>query len=160
MKTGIIALRMDEGDSVIGVRLTEGDEHVMLGTANGMAIRFKEENVRSMGRVARGVRGIRLDKGDRVVSLAMAREGSDILTACVNGYGKRTPPSEYRLQTRGGRGTINIRTSERNGPVVGVRDVTDDDDLIMDTETGALDYTLAGQPPPESASPLPESTIG
>jgi DNA gyrase subunit A len=143
MKTGIIALRLDEGDELIGVRLTDGDEEMMLATANGMAIRFREENVRSMGRVARGVRGIRLDKGDRVVSLAMAREGSDILTACVNGYGKRTPPSEYRLQTRGGRGTINIRTSERNGPVVGVRDVTDDDDLIMVTETGMVVRTPA-----------------
>jgi DNA gyrase subunit A len=89
------------------------------------------------------VRGIRLDAGDRVVSLALAREGSDILTACERGYGKRTPPGEYRLQSRGGRGTINIRTSKRNGPVVGVRDVTDDDDLIMVTETGMVVRTPA-----------------
>jgi len=136
MRTGIIALRLDEGDSVIGVRLTAGDSDMMLGTANGMAILFNESDVRSMGRVSRGVRGIRLDKEDTVVSLALITEGSDILTACEHGYGKRTSAEEYRHQRRGGRGTINIRTTKRNGAVVGVKDVKDEDDLIMMTEAG------------------------
>ncbi|MEN8152235.1 MAG: DNA gyrase subunit A, partial [Planctomycetota bacterium] len=136
MKTGIIALRLDEGDSVIGVRLTEGDQHVMLGTANGKAIRFPEEGIRVTGRVSRGVRGIRLAKDDRVVDLAILKEGFDVLTACENGYGKRTFANEYRVQGRGGSGTINIRTTKRNGRVVGVKAVTDELDVIMMTEAG------------------------
>ncbi|MHC4861461.1 MAG: DNA gyrase C-terminal beta-propeller domain-containing protein, partial [Planctomycetota bacterium] len=133
---GIIALKLNENDTLITVRLTAGDEEVLLGTAAGRAIRFREVDVRPMGRVARGVRGIRLAKGDRVVGLVPAREGYDLLTACERGYGKRTPFEEYRLQTRGGQGTINIRTKPRNGPVIGVKFVCDDDDLILMSEGG------------------------
>jgi DNA gyrase subunit A len=137
-KGGIKALVLDEGDELIGVRLTTGRQEVILGTAKGKAIRFNEEEARPMGRVAHGVRGIRLAGDDRVVDLAIVREGADILTACERGYGKRTPVSEYRLQSRGGQGTINIRATPRNGAVVAVKDVSDEDDLMMMSEDGMV----------------------
>ncbi len=137
-KGGIRAIVLDEGDTLIGARLTTGSQQVLLGTANGMAIRFSEEDVRPMGRVTRGVRGILLEEGDRVVDLAVLREGADILTACEKGYGKRTVVDEYRLQTRGGKGLINIRTQPRNGQVVAVKDVSDEDDLMLMTVNGMV----------------------
>jgi DNA gyrase subunit A len=137
-KGGIKALVLDEGDELIGVRLTTGRQEIILGTAMGKAIRFNEEDARPMGRVAHGVRGIRLAGDDRVVDLAIVREGADILTACERGYGKRTTVSDYRLQSRGGQGTINIRATPRNGPVVAVKDVSDDDDLMLMSEDGMV----------------------
>ncbi len=139
--SGIIALSIDDGDGLLGVRITEGSSDILLGTRNGWAIRFKEENVRPMGRTARGVRGIRLrDAKDEVVGLAaVPREGAaTLLTVCARGYGKRTPTSDYPTKNRGGKGVITIKASERNGKVVGLRIVTDDDDLMLITSGSKL----------------------
>jgi DNA gyrase subunit A len=141
---GIIALGIEEGDELIAARLTDGRSHVLLSTAQGMAIRFEESDVRPMGRSAYGVKGITLDEGDRVVSaesLQPAVEGAPgetILTVTANGYGKRTELSEYRVQTRGGKGTITIKTTERNGPVVAAASVTDAEEVMIITNRGML----------------------
>jgi len=137
-KGGIIALRIDEGDDLIGVRLTSGDDEVILGTVKGKAIRFHESDTRPLGRVARGVKGIRLKGEDRVVGLALVREDATLLTATENGYGKKTSFGEYRRQTRGGQGIINIRMVPRNGDVITVKDVADENDLIMMSENGMV----------------------
>jgi DNA gyrase subunit A len=139
--SGIIALSIVDNDDLVGVRITEGASDLLLGTRNGWAIRFREENVRPMGRTARGVRGIRLrDGGDEVVGMAVIpREGlATLLTVCEKGYGKRTPTSDYPTKNRGGKGVITIKTSERNGKVVGLRIVTDEDDLMLITNGGKL----------------------
>ena len=139
--SGIIALSIVDSDALVGVRITEGASDLLLGTRNGWAIRFREENVRPMGRTARGVRGIRLRAGgDEVVGMAVIpREGTaTLLTVCEKGYGKRTPTSDYPTKNRGGKGVITIKTSERNGKVVGLRIVTDDDDLMLITNGGKL----------------------
>ncbi len=137
-KGGIIGLLLDEGDEQIAARLTDGAQHVFLATANGMSIRFKESDVRPMGRVARGVRGMSLEKGDKVVSMETAAHAASLLTVCENGYGKQTPTDEYRLQSRGGKGIITIKTTERNGRVVDVKLVTEQDDLMLITTTGKI----------------------
>ncbi|HVR62824.1 MAG TPA: DNA gyrase subunit A [Polyangia bacterium] len=139
--SGIIALSIVDTDALVGVRITEGASDLLLGTRNGWAIRFREENVRPMGRVARGVRGIRLRQGgDEVVGMAVIpREATaTLLTVCQKGYGKRTPTSDYPTKNRGGKGVITIKTSERNGKVVGLRIVTDEDDLMLITNGGKL----------------------
>jgi DNA gyrase subunit A len=139
--SGIIALSIVDTDALVGVRITEGASDLLLGTRNGWAIRFREENVRPMGRTARGVRGIRLRaSGDEVVGMAVIpREApATLLTVCEKGYGKRTPTSDYPTKNRGGKGVITIKTSERNGKVVGLRIVTDDDDLMLITNGGKL----------------------
>ncbi len=133
---GIIALNLAEGDQLIGVRKTSGDDEAILGTRKGRAIRFHEEDVRPMGRTAAGVRGIRLRKGDRVVDLALVRQGATLLTVCENGYGKRTEFDQYSCQHRGGLGLTDIDTGRRNGPVVAVREVTEGQELILVTENG------------------------
>ncbi|MFO8007721.1 MAG: DNA gyrase subunit A [Candidatus Brocadiia bacterium] len=133
---GIIALNLADGDQLIGVRKTTGDDEAILGTRRGRAIRFHEEDVRPMGRTAAGVRGIKLRKGDRVVDLALVREAATLLTVCENGYGKRTEFDEYSCQRRGGLGLTDIDTGRRNGPVVAVREVTEDQELILVTENG------------------------
>ena len=143
--SGIIALTLDPDDSLIGVGLTGGDDEVAIGTAGGMACRFHESGVRAMGRTARGVRGITLSGGDRAVDLVILRPGMSILTVCENGYGKRTDASEYRLTKRGGKGVINIRTTQRNGPVVALRSVTDDDELMLITAAGTLLRTAVSE---------------
>jgi len=112
-KSGIIAIALDEGDHLIGVRQLFADQQVLLATRDGMAVRFPEKTVRSIGRTAHGVRGIRLHEGDSVEGVIIAKEEASVLTVCENGYGKRTAISEYRLTNRGGKGVINIRTSER-----------------------------------------------
>ena len=136
--TGVIAIKLDPNDAVIGVALTTGSNHVVLGTANGMAIRFDEKQVRSMGRVSRGVRGIKLRGKDNVVDMVIAHEKSFLLTVCENGYGKRTDLAEYRPQSRGGLGLINIKTTIRNGKVVALKAVTDKDELMMITANGII----------------------
>ncbi len=136
--SGIIALTIADDDDLVSVRITEGASDILLGTRNGWAIRFREENVRPMGRTARGVRGIRLRQGsadaDEVVGMAVIprEEPATLLTVCEKGYGKRTPTSDYPTKNRGGKGVITIKTTERNGKVVGLRLVTDDDDLMLD----------------------------
>ncbi|HEY3358148.1 MAG TPA: DNA gyrase subunit A [Polyangia bacterium] len=140
--SGIIALSIDEDDDLVDVRITEGTFDVLIGTQNGMAIRFDEERVRPMGRTARGVRGIALreSSGDAVVGMAAIRPDSDetLITVCERGYGKRTPLADYPIKNRGGYGVITIKTTERNGKVVGVRIVRDDDDLMIITDRGKL----------------------
>ncbi len=144
-KAGIIAITLDEGDSLIGTRITEGDDEIVLGTRNGMAIRFPEDNVRAMGRTARGVRGINLRNDDLVVDMVIARSGSSLLTVCENGFGKRTDLDDYRTQNRGGSGIINIKTTERNGKVVALKAVLDDDDLMLISANGIIMRTGLGE---------------
>ncbi len=133
---GIIAIDLAEGDRLLGVRKTTADQEVILGTSRGRAIRFHEDDVRPMGRNAAGVRGIRLRGKDRAVDLALVREDASLLTVCENGYGKRTQFDEYSTRSRGGMGVIDIRTSRRNGPVVAMREVTEDQELFLITEQG------------------------
>jgi len=135
-KGGIIALGLKSGDSLIGVKPTDGKQEVVIATKQGMAIRFKEEEVRLMGRSAHGVRGIRLNKGDEVVGMETVLPEDTFLTATENGYGKRSEVGKYRLQSRGGKGVINIKTTERNGVVVGIKKAKDEDDLMLMTEKG------------------------
>jgi DNA gyrase subunit A len=135
---GIIAMGVEEGDSVIAVEMTDGKEQVFIGTRDGMAIRFDETDVRPMGRTAYGVRGISLRDDDEVVAMEVVREGGTMLTVTQNGYGKRTELEEYRLQSRGGVGIINIQTSERNGKVVGIAYVNDDDELMLISQQGKI----------------------
>ncbi|MEN3336963.1 MAG: gyrase subunit [Acidobacteriota bacterium] len=141
---GIIAMGIEEGDSVIAVELTDGKEQIFLGTREGMAIRFEETDVRPMGRTAYGVRGIALREGDEVVAMEVVREGGTLLTVAQNGYGKRTGLEEYRLQSRGGVGIINIQTSDRNGKVVGIAYVHEDDELMIISQQGMIIRMRAG----------------
>jgi DNA gyrase subunit A len=141
---GIIAIGVEEGDSVIAVEMSDGKEQIFLGTRNGMAIRFDETDVRAMGRTAYGVRGISLRDDDEVVAMEVVREGGTLLTVAQNGYGKRTELEEYRLQSRGGIGIINIQTSDRNGKVVGIAYVHDDDQLMLISQQGMILRMRAG----------------
>ncbi len=136
---GIIAVALDDGDYLIGVALTEGKHDVMLFSDGGKAMRFNENDVRPMGRSARGVRGMKLGKEQKVISLLVAEnEELSVLTATENGYGKRTPISEYARHGRGTQGMISIRTSERNGKVVAARLVKQDDEIMLITTGGVL----------------------
>ncbi|MBI4606637.1 MAG: DNA gyrase subunit A, partial [Planctomycetes bacterium] len=140
-KTGIIAISLEEGDALIGAAVTREGDEIILGTKNGMAIRFPEGDARAMGRTAAGVGGIALRDADEVVDMVVVDpklEGLTLLTVCENGFGKRTPVSEYRLQKRNGAGTINIKTTERNGSVVGLKAVTDENDLVLMTQNGII----------------------
>jgi len=136
--SGIIAVNLDAADSLIGCAVTGGQDEIILGTRSGLSIRFREEGVRAMGRTARGVKGIALARDDEVVDMAIVNASQNLLTVCENGYGKRTARDEYRLQSRGGKGVINIRTTERNGKVVAVKSVTDEDELMMITAKGMM----------------------
>ena len=136
--SGIIAIGLDPDDTLINVQLTADEDQIVLGTRDGMAVRFKQEDVRAMGRSAGGVRGITLKRDDRVVDLAVIRPGMSLLTICENGYGKRTDIDEYRLTKRGGSGVINIKTTDRNGSVVALRSVTDADELMIITANGIM----------------------
>jgi DNA gyrase subunit A len=142
--SGIIAMGIEEGDTVIAVEISDGKEQVFIGTSDGMAIRFEETDVRATGRGTFGVRGITLRDGDEVVAMEVVREGGTVLTVAQNGYGKRTELEEYRLQSRGGVGIINIQTSDRNGKVVGVAYVHDDDELMLISQQGMILRMKAG----------------
>lgn len=137
-KGGIIAINLDDGDKLIGVKLTNGKQDIILGTEQGKAMRFSEENVRTMGRVTHGVKGIKLKENDKVRDMVIVDENSSLLTVCENGFGKRTDFSEYPAHHRGGQGVINIKTTERNGNVVALIDVRDTDELIMITSKGMV----------------------
>ena len=141
---GIIAMGVEAGDSVIAVELSDGKEQIFVGTRNGMAIRFDEADVRPMGRTAYGVRGITLRDDDEVVAMEVVREGGTLLTVAQNGYGKRTELEEYRLQSRGGVGIINIQTSDRNGKVVGIAYVHEDDQVLLISQQGMILRMRAG----------------
>ena len=137
--TGVIALGIDEGDELIGVGITSGQDEVILAKAHGKSIRFHEEDVRPMGRPATGVKGVELEGDDEVVSLAIVHDkAGQLLTITENGYGKRTPVEEYRLQGRAGSGIITIQTTTRNGRVVSVREVKDDDEVIVTSTRGMV----------------------
>jgi DNA gyrase subunit A len=135
---GIIAITLDEGDELIAVRLTGGQDEIFLATKLGMAIRFGEEEVRAIGRSGRGVIGIALEAGDEVVAAEVVRPGTAILTVNEHGYGKRTALEEYRLQGRGGKGIINVRVAEKNGPVVGALQVQEQDQVMMISQEGKV----------------------
>ncbi len=135
---GIIAISVDEGDELLTVELSGGEDQVFLGTHLGKAIRFHERDIRAMGRTARGVIGIRLRPGDYIVEMAVTREFGTILSVTEHGFGKRTAIDQYRLQGRGGSGIINLKVTERNGPVVGMMRVDEDDQLIVITQKGMI----------------------
>jgi DNA gyrase subunit A len=149
-QSGIIAIGLEAGDELIGVEITSGKDHVVLGTKSGLAIRFEESDVRAMGRPAAGVTGARFKReGDAVVGLIVIPGGENagwqLLTGCANGYGKRTPLEEYPVKGRGTRGVINIDANERNGDVVNLKLVTADDDVMLITEKGILIRTRASE---------------
>jgi DNA gyrase subunit A len=136
--SGIIALSIEDGDGLVAARLTDGKRDLLLSTAQGMAIRFSEDDVRPMGRTAYGVKGIALETGDAVVAADVLEQGSSVLTVTENGYGKRTEEAEYRVQGRGGKGLITMKTTDRNGLVVGALQVRDDDGVMVITNRGML----------------------
>ncbi len=138
-RTGIIAIGLEEGDVLVSVQETHGKSDIIIATKNGKSIRFDENQVRAMGRTAKGVRGIKLAQGDSVIGMEQAeRDGEqpDVLSVCENGYGKRTEFSEYRTQNRGGSGVITIKTTQRNGCVAGIKLVDESKDLMVITEKG------------------------
>jgi DNA gyrase subunit A len=135
---GIIAMGVEQDDAVIAANISDSNHEILIGTRDGMAIRFPEGDVRSMGRGAYGVRGISLREGDAVVAMEVLTPGGTILTVTEQGYGKRTELEEYRVQSRGGIGIINIQTSERNGKVIGVAQVSDDAELMLITQQGKI----------------------
>ena len=136
--TGVIAINLEPSDALIGVAETTGQDHLILGTSDGMTIRFDEQQVRSMGRNSRGVRGIKLRAGDKVVGMVIVEEKAALFTVCEHGYGKRTGIENYRSQTRGGLGLKNIKTSARNGKVVALKAVQTGDDLMLITANGMI----------------------
>jgi DNA gyrase subunit A len=138
--TGIIALSIDEGDALVGVRLTDGKHDIVLSTKDGRAIRFPETKLRPMGRSARGVRGINVGESGSVVAIETVPEGTPatLLTVSERGYGKRTPVGDYPVKGRGGKGVITIKTTDRNGKVVSCRLVKDDEDLMLITSEGKV----------------------
>ena len=140
---GIITIALDERDELIAVRKTDGKSDLIIGTRNGLAIRFNEEDVRDMGRTAKGVKGIRLLKGDEVVSAEVAEEKTAILTVTERGQGKRSAIEDYPVQGRGGKGVISIKTTEKGGKAVGLMQVRDEDELVMITSSGKLIRTVS-----------------
>jgi DNA gyrase subunit A len=140
---GIIGMGVEDGDRLIVAQITDGTGEIFIGTRDGVAIRFPESDVRPMGRSAYGVKGISLREGDEVVAMEVVRPGSTLLTVTEHGYGKRTELDEYRVQSRGGVGIINIQTSERNGRVVGMAAVHDEDEFMLITQQGKILRTVA-----------------
>lgn len=140
---GIIAISLDEDDELIAVRKTTGSNDLIIGTHNGLSIKFNEEDVRDTGRTSKGVRGIRLVKGDAVVAAEVAEEKTAILTVAENGFGKRTRIEDYPLQGRGGKGVISIKLTEKGGKVVGLLQVREEDEVVMITSSGKLIRTTA-----------------
>lgn len=137
-KAGLFAINLREDDEVIGVRLTDGHQEIIMGTKNGMSVRFPEQDVRTMGRSATGVKGITLDPGDEVIDMDVVKQDADVLIVTANGYGKRTPIDEYRLQGRGGKGIKTHHVTERSGHVVGLKVVEPEEDLMIVTTTGII----------------------
>ena len=137
-QSGIRALTLDEGDQLISVQETDGEQYILIATHDGQAVRFHESDVRPMGRTAVGVRGIRLREGDYVVGAARAQEGKTVLTITERGYGKRTPVEDYRITSRGGLGIRNYMVTDKTGPIVGIKVVDGGEDLLLVTESGIL----------------------
>ena len=135
---GLIAISLREDDELISVRLTDGKKEIVIGTHNGMLVRFNEQDIRPMGRTAGGVRGVRLKNDDFVVGMEILEPGQEVLVVTANGYGKRTPEDEYRLQTRGGVGIKTIQITDKNGPMAAVKTVTGEEDIMLITDNGML----------------------
>ncbi|MMZ54099.1 DNA gyrase subunit A [compost metagenome] len=144
-KGGLIAINLREDDALIEVKLTDGQQEMIIGTAQGMSIRFPESDVRSMGRSATGVKGINLDESDAVIGMDIVDTSLDILIVTAKGYGKRTPVMDYRIQSRGGKGIKTINVTEKNGPVVGLKVVKTEEDLMIITASGTLIRTSMGE---------------
>lgn len=137
-KGGLIGISLRDDDALIEVKLTDGQQEIIMGTSNGMSIRFSEGNVRSMGRSATGVKGITLDEGDVVIGMDVVDQELDVLIVTAKGYGKRTPVSDYRMQTRGGKGIKTINVTDKNGAVVSLKMVKTEEDLMIITSSGTL----------------------
>ena len=135
---GIIAINLDEGDELISTRLTDGKQHLFIGTKLGKAIHFPETQIREIGRTARGIRGIKLSQGDEVVGMEAVAPHTQILTVTANGYGKRSPASEYRIQNRGGTGIFTVKRTSRTGDVVTIIPVFDEDELMLISNAGKI----------------------
>ncbi len=151
-RSGIVAITLDKGDSVIDVRLTDGKQDIVIGTREGIAIRFHEQEARPMGRTAGGVRAIKLEKKDRVIgAVALRRTGTTILVATEKGYGKRSETDEYRVSHRAGKGIITVKTTDKTGKMVAIKEVVDSDDVVIVTTNGivirqhASDIRVAGR---------------
>jgi len=142
-KNGLIAIGLDEGDEIEGVRMTDGDAQLFVATRNGMAIRLEESKIRALSRSAHGVRAIKLRDGDCVVSMARVREGASLLTVTENGYGKRTELESYRIQNRGGYGLTNYKVDDTRGHVCGIKIVDEEDDIILVSSDGIIIRILA-----------------
>ncbi|UKS26031.1 DNA gyrase subunit A [Paenibacillus sp. HWE-109] len=137
-KGGLIAINLREDDDLIGVKLTDGNQGIIMGTKLGMSIHFPEQDVRSMGRSATGVKGIQLDDEDAVIDMDVVHEDNSVLIVTAKGFGKRTPVSEYRIQSRGGKGIKTLNVTDKNGAVVGLKVVQEDEDLMIITALGTV----------------------
>jgi DNA gyrase subunit A len=137
-KGGLIAINLREDDDLIGVKLTDGNQEIIMGTNQGISIRFPEKDVRPMGRSATGVKGIHISKNDAVIDMDVVNNDHDVLIVTSKGYGKRTPMSEYRIQSRGGKGIKTLNVTSKNGPVISLKVVTDDEDLMIITASGTI----------------------
>ena len=139
-KSGLQAITLKEDDELIGVRLTDGQDNVVLVTKKGMSITFSEKDVRPIGRVAQGVMGIRLDKDDAVIGMESIISGSNatLLAITENGFGKRTELEEYRVQIRGGKGVTTYKVTPKTGNIVGIRIANEEDDVMLITDTGTI----------------------
>ena len=137
-KDGLIAIKLREDDELIKVQMTDGNKEVIMASHLGMSIRFKESDVRPMGRTAMGVKGMELNEGDYVIGMELVKEGASVLCISENGYGKKTPVDEYRTQTRGGKGIITMNTTKKTGNLVALKMVTDDDDLMIINSEGTV----------------------
>lgn len=137
-KGGLIAINLRDDDDLIGVKLTDGNQGIIMGTKLGMSIHFPEQDVRSMGRSATGVKGIQLDEEDAVIDMDVVHEDNSVLIVTTKGFGKRTPVSEYRIQSRGGKGIKTLNVTDKNGPVVGLKIVQEDEDLMIITASGTV----------------------
>jgi DNA gyrase subunit A len=135
---GILAITLDKDDSLVSAEITDGKKDILLATRQGKSIRFLEKQVREVGRAGKGVRGMRLGKGDHVVGMVVVEDIRSLLTATERGFGKRTKLGVYRRQSRGGKGILNIKTTAKNGQVVSVVSVADDDEIIAVTATGKV----------------------
>ena len=144
-KSGIIAISLDFGDSLISVQYTSGKNEVVIATRKGLAIRFKESGIRVIGRSGRGVRGIRLGKDDYTVGMEVVNPGEQFLVSSENGYGKRTEVEKYRLTSRGGKGVINMKVNEKTGEVIGIRKVEKTDDIVLVTTKGVINRQPVAQ---------------
>ena len=143
--SGLIAIELDDGNRLVGVDITDGEQDIMLFTSEGKAVRFSEENVRAMGRTARGVRGVNLPEGTDLISLIVPQPGHQVLTTSENGFGKRTAVEDFPTKRRGGKGLIAMRCSERNGALVGAVQVSETDEIMLISDQGTLVRTRVAE---------------